>query len=243
MTGLDLGVPPTAPDRPDVLVGPRAVLVVGTPNELTSSLTGAFTTAGAAVAMASPGFTSLEEVEACFGDAAATLGSAGPPDIVVYGHVDEAALEPAPLVELSDASWDRLCEAAIRAALWTAQAAYPWLRGRDGRLVFICPAVSLEGAAGLVPYATAVEAQRLLAKSAARRWGRDGITVNVVAPALAALAPGLAGTDAGRTGPAIPEGRASLAGAAAAAVWLASRSATTITGTTIGADGGAVMAP
>jgi 3-oxoacyl-[acyl-carrier protein] reductase len=84
-----------------------------------------------------------------------------------------------------------------------------------------------------VPLATASEAQRMLAKSAARRWGGDGITVNVVTARVGG------GGDAARTVPARDPGD----GVAAAVVWLASAAAAAITGATIGADGGGVMAP
>jgi len=157
------------------------------------------------------------------------------PDVVVFAHVVAAALVPTPVVELDPLAWEERCEAPIRAALTTAQAAYTHLRHRDGRLIFVCPAVALEGADGLVPLATAAEAQRMLAKSAARRWGREGITVNVV------TVPVGGGADAARTAGAVhPAG-----GLAAAVVWLASAGAGAgaITGATIGADGGAVMAP
>ena len=113
---------------------------------------------------------------------------------------------------MDEAEWDRRAEAPVRAALWTAQAAYPHLRQRDGRLILVCPTVALEGAAGLVPFASAAEAQRQLAKSAARRWGAEGITVNVVCPAVAALAPALAGTDADRVTASLPDGDDPLAG-------------------------------
>jgi NAD(P)-dependent dehydrogenase (short-subunit alcohol dehydrogenase family) len=96
----------------------------------------------------------------------------------------------------------------------------------------------------LVPLATAVEAQRLLAKSTARRWGADGVTVNIVTVPVTALDPALVdlAPDAARTERALPTADA-VRSAAAAVVWLAGAGAAGITGATIGADGGAVMAP
>jgi len=128
--------------------------------------------------------------------------------------------------------------------VWVVQAAHAHLRGRAGRLVVVCPSVALEGAAGLVPLAAGAEAQRLLAKSAARRWGPDGITVNTVAVPVTALDPTLAvgASDAARTAPAL-DGDDPLATAAATVVWLASHDAGGVTGATIGADGGALMLP
>jgi len=224
----------------DVDLRARVVLVVGDRDGLTGALVAAFDAAGARTARVAPVFADRVEVDAAFAAAARRLGA--DPDVVVHAHIEPSSLDPASLVGLAEHDWVRRCEAPIRAALWTAQASYPWLRGRDGRLVFICPTVALEGASGFVFASAAAEAQRMLAKSAARRWGRHGITVNVVAPALGALGPA-SGTDAARTAPALPPGPDPLAATAAAAVWLASRSAARITGATIGADDGAVMAP
>jgi NAD(P)-dependent dehydrogenase (short-subunit alcohol dehydrogenase family) len=173
--------------------------------------------------------------------ALATAGATfeGRADIAVWAAVDPSALLPSALVGLGEPDWERLCEAPLFAALRFLQAAHPGLRGRDGRVVLVCPSVALEGAAHLVPLATAAEGQRQLAKSLARRWGRDGITVNVVTVPVQAL--GADVDDADRTARALIGDP--LEAAASAVVWLASPGAAGITGTTIGADGGAVMAP
>lgn len=218
----------------DALTGRQAV-VVAWPGALAERLRAALDGAGAGVVVIAPPGDDVAAYREVF---------AGPaPDVAVFAAIDPAWLDPRPVVGLDEAEWDRRAEAPVRAALWTAQAAYPHLRGRDGRLILVCPTVALEGAAGLVPFASAAEAQRQLAKSAARRWGAEGITVNVVCPAVAALAPALAGTDADRVTPSLPDGADPLAGVASAVVWLAGREASAITGATIGADQGAVMAP
>ncbi|TML41561.1 MAG: SDR family oxidoreductase, partial [Actinobacteria bacterium] len=88
---------------------------------------------------------------------------------------------------------------------------------------------------------------RLLAKSAARQWGRLGITVNCVAPAWQAMVPGEAGPDQ-------PGDPVSLADAAlgppdlesdvgGAVVAVASDEAGGLTGATLCLDGGVAMAP
>jgi NAD(P)-dependent dehydrogenase (short-subunit alcohol dehydrogenase family) len=163
----------------------------------------------------------------------------GRPDVAVWASVDPAAVSPSSVVSLGEPDWARLCEEPLIAALRFFQDAYPRLKGRDGRAVLVCPSVALEGAALLVPLATVAEGQRQLAKSLARRWGRDGITVNVVTVPVTAL--GATAPDAARTTPAMASDP--CAAAASAVVWLASPAAAGITGTTIGADGGAVMAP
>jgi NAD(P)-dependent dehydrogenase (short-subunit alcohol dehydrogenase family) len=203
---------------------------------LGTGLTDALAAAGATVTEVPP---VLPPTEAGYRDAMAAIS----PDVVVFAWVPDRCLEPSPLASLDDAAWERRCEEPIRAALFTALAAHPHLRGRDGRLVLVCGSVALDGAAGLVPYASAAEAQRLLAKSAARQWGADGITVNVVAPPVTALAASLADAcpDAARERPALATD--ALRSVADATVWLASPAAAGITGATILADGGALMAP
>ena len=163
----------------------------------------------------------------------------GRPDVAVWASIAEEALLASPVVGMGEPDWVRRCEEPLFAALQFFQGAYPDLKGRDGRAVLVCPSVALEGAAGLVPLAAAAEGQRQLAKSLARRWGRDGITVNIVTVPVGALGP--APDDATRTERALTADP--LVAAAATVVWLASAGAAGITGATIGADGGAVMAP
>jgi 3-oxoacyl-[acyl-carrier protein] reductase len=209
----------------------RVAVVAARPGPLAAAVSSALEGAGAVVSVATPPFAD---------PAAAAAALTSRPDVVVWADVDPDGLRPDPLVGLGEPDWDRRCEEPIRSALWLLEAAHSALRGRDGRVVVVCPSVALEGAAGLVPLATAAEGQRLLAKSAARRWGPDGITVNVVTVPVAAL--GADVPDAARTDPALPAADA-LGAAAAAVVWLIGDGAAGITGATIGADGGAVMAP
>ena len=179
--------------------------------------------------------------EAAFAEA---RDAAGPLDAVVHAFVDPAALASEPLVETAETDWDRRCEAMLRAALHCCQAARRELSARGGRLVLVTPTIALTGAAGLVPYATAVEGMRAMAKSAARQWGERGITVNCVAPPVELMATardapdGLALTEPplGRE----PDARADVAPVVAL---LAAEPAHFVTGATIPVDGGLVMAP
>jgi 3-oxoacyl-[acyl-carrier protein] reductase len=58
-----------------------------------------------------------------------------------------------------------------------------------GQIYVVVPSVSQFGAPGFVPHTTALEAVRIMARSAARRWGALGVTVNCLAPALESLVP------------------------------------------------------
>src|ERR1700737_1014251 len=96
--------------------------------------------------------------------------------------------------------------AEMRGLLQGLQQVHAPVRDRAGTVVLVAPTVSQEGAAGLVPYATAVEGQRLMAKAAARQWASDGISVLIVAPRVEALVDDprrLDGTDALRNEPAL----------------------------------------
>lgn len=172
--------------------------------------------------------------------------SLGPVSLVVHVDVPAAATRPAPLLEVDDAGWDERCEALVRATLLTFQAAHAQLVD-GGALVLVGPTIALGGAAGLAPWAAAAEAQRVMAKVAARRWGARGIRVNVVSvpPEVLTDDPDPSTSQAGRTKAAAALGDAAASPEAAAAlVRLAAGSdARGLTGATLVADGGRVMVP
>ena len=194
---------------------------------------------GASVAVAA-GFESRAAAEAAFGEA---RDAHRPIDVVVHVPSDANALVTAALVDTPEPEWEARCEALVRRAIWCCQAAHTAMRGHGGRIVVVTPTVGLTGAIGLVPFTTAVEGIRAMAKSAARQWGELGITVNCVAPPVELLAPGT-----GVAGPwiapsalgGLPDGRADVA---AVVALLASGRAHAITGATVTVDGGVVMAP
>lgn len=175
-------------------------------------------------------------VLAGLGPAAARYDHQIPPGVVpeILVHIQPVDQNPeTPFAVIGVEEWDRRADAPIRAALLAIQAAH---RHR-ARLIIVSPTVGMEGAAGLVALATASEGVRMLAKSAARRWGPEGIAVNVVAVAASAF--GVDNPDAARTPAALaPTG---LAGVTSTVAWLAT--AEGITGLTITADDGALMAP
>jgi NAD(P)-dependent dehydrogenase (short-subunit alcohol dehydrogenase family) len=187
-------------------------------------------------------FAEPGETMAAFGRAADALG---PIDLVVHAVVDPASLVPAPLVDTDEAAWDANGEAPLRAALWTCQAARAHLGGRGGTIVLVTPTLAMTGAPGLVPYATAVDGQRALAKSSARLWGALGIRVNCVAPPVAAMggAPPAGEDDATLNRTALgrhPDGRGDVAPVIA---MLAADTGHFVTGATIAVDGGEWMPP
>jgi 3-oxoacyl-[acyl-carrier protein] reductase len=165
-------------------------------------------------------------------------------DVVVHVAVDDAALDAAPLVDTPPAAWDERGEAFLRDALFTFQAAHDrFVAAGTGRIVVVAPTSGFTGAAGFVPYSTAVEGIRALAKSAARAWAADGITVNTVLVPPALVAPALVDATAFEAPPVIgrlPDLRHDVA---ATIAHFAAPTSGGITGATTIVDGGTVMAP
>lgn len=175
-------------------------------------------------------------------------GAPGPVAAVLHADVDPTLHEATRLADLTPERWQALCARPIDAALATAWAAFELMAtgegrsGRGGVLGFVCPTVAMTGAAGQVAASTAGEAIRLLAKSAARRWGRFGITSNAFALAL-------------DPGPAARESLQVHATALAAddldpaddvaslLLYLVGPGAARLTGATFTADGGELMTP
>ena len=174
----------------------------------------------------------------------AAADAVGPADAVVHAAVDPAALEAAEVADLDDGRVEVVWEQAMRATLFLLQAAHHHLAGRGGRIVLVTPTIGLSGAAGLALYASAVEGQRLLAKSAARQWGSDGITVNCIAPSAAVVGVDPAALGAVTLSPPALGGTGDVRTDIAPVVdFLVGPAAHWVTGATISVDGGAWLAP
>jgi 3-oxoacyl-[acyl-carrier protein] reductase len=167
-------------------------------------------------------------------DPAFGADAGGRPDAVVHAALDPVALERADLADVDDARFEAVWERGMRAAVRCCQSAFRAFDGRGGRIVMIVPTVAMSGAADLAPLCALAEGARVLAKSAARQWGAQGITVNSLAVALAGFdgdaislaPPALASVDVGEV-----------------LVGLLAPEFASVTGATICADGGLWMSP
>lgn len=144
-------------------------------------------------------------------------------------------VEPIAVVDLTDEQIERQWEVPMRVVITELQ------RARlDGcrRIVVVVPTTGLSGGAKYAAVSAAAEAMRVLVKSAARQWGRDGITVNAVA-----LEPERFGIDGKVAGPVSIAPRA-LDGdvdPVATLSFLCSDGAAHVTGQTFVCDGGLLM--
>lgn len=165
----------------------------------------------------------------------------------VHSVVIAVGAEPMPhrqeVTKVSSAQWDVRVGEMMWDALVTLQAAYSALKDRGGRIVLVVPTVGISGAVGLVPYTTAIEGIRAMAKSASRQWGRDGVVVNLIAAPVRLFAEGLSEADAHLTNSAVMNDSTLVYSIVETAKFLLRSDIEHLAGETIVADGGSVMLP
>jgi NAD(P)-dependent dehydrogenase (short-subunit alcohol dehydrogenase family) len=164
-------------------------------------------------------------------------------DGVVHAAMAATAYERVPFHEVDDERWDAVWEQSMRDAIAVLQAGYRAMRDRGGAFVVVTPVVGMSGAPELGPYSAAVEGVRLLAKSAARQWGADGIRVNCLAPAPEHVPIGVGSSVLALSPPALGGPGDVEADLGPIVAWLLSDDAHFLTGVTLCADGGVWMAP
>jgi 3-oxoacyl-[acyl-carrier protein] reductase len=162
---------------------------------------------------------------------------------VVHAAMPAIAYERVPFHEVDDARWDAVWEQTMTDTIAVLQGGYRAMRERGGAFVVITPVVGMSGAAELGPYSAAVEGVRLLAKSAARQWGADGVRVNCLAPAPEHVPIGVESGALALSPPALGGPGDVEADLGPIVAWLLSDDAHFVTGVTLCADGGVWMAP
>jgi NAD(P)-dependent dehydrogenase (short-subunit alcohol dehydrogenase family) len=174
---------------------------------------------------------------------ARTVAELGRLDVIVHNAIKAPSPHRVETVDL--AQWEDLSEVTVWGSLHCARAAYPHLRaGGHGRFIMLTSPAGVEASAGLPLYGPVKAAQRAMAKSLAREWGPDGITVNCIGPVAVTPAldkaftenPELRGRIEART-PLRRLGDPEL-DIGGVAVFLASDAAGYVTGQTIICDGG-----
>jgi 3-oxoacyl-[acyl-carrier protein] reductase len=176
--------------------------------------------------------------------AAALLARHGRCDVLVHAA---AAFDRASLADLDLPTWRSVQAVNVESALWLAQALTPGMAERRfGRIVFVVSDTVWDPpAADLLAYVASKAALIGMARTLARSLGRDGITVNCVAPGLTPTPAAVASTPpeafaAVRSRQAIDRDLAP-GDVAAAVAFLVSEAAGAITGQTLCTDGGLIL--
>ena len=183
-----------------------------------------------------------DSIEACTREALDCFGAI---DILVNNAVFNAPLRP--LAEHDASIWTPALDTGLLGTFHFMTACRPHLAARGGRVINLGSMAGYQGWVGCAAYAAVKEGIRALSKVAAREWGPEGITVNVITPMAnspgweayreehpEAAAEHLAGIPLGRVGDCEADvGRV--------AVFLASEDAAYITGHTLPVDGGAAI--
>ena len=247
-------------------LGGRTAIVTGSSRGIGRAIAEALAHAGAKVVVSSRKADACETVVAAIkkdgGSAISVSCNVGHKDQLAalvaetrrqFGAIDilvcNAAVNPyfGPLAEISDEAYDRTMNSNVRSNLWLCQMALPDMAARrDGSIVIISSIAGVKGTATLGAYAISKAADFQLARNLAVEWGKHNIRVNCIAPGLIKtdfakalwdnpdlLERRLRTTPLGRMGE--PEDIAGLA------LFLASPSASFITGQIIIVDGGVTI--
>ncbi|CAN5352489.1 SDR family NAD(P)-dependent oxidoreductase [soil metagenome] len=191
------------------------------------------------------------------GDAQAAIAKAAEGWDGIDALIHAAPLPPdaklATIAEMDAEAWIAHSEGPVKRQLWLFQAAYPFLKQRRGRIVVVQPNFGISGMIGATALGAAVEGQRILAKIAARQWGKEGISANALLVSPELLLPGIdpalvrkmAEAATGFLPPSLrPIGGTDVRRDIAPVVaFLASPGGGLVTGQTIVADGGSWMVP
>ena len=239
----------------------QVCMVVGAGSGVTTTLAGPLAANGYAVALVSDEpadpqgeknitlvpckFESRAGVDSAFDEAVARFGT---PQLLVLSMIPASLMRAGGIDEVLSELWTETLQAAALGTLHALQAGHRLLQGSGGTIVLVGPALSLVGASGFCALSTLLEAQRALAKSAARQWGRLGIRVHWIALGCAGnygeldLASIPVGPELGPLPPALGRVPGTM-DIAPLIAFLGSSGASFLTGTTLVADGGNWMVP
>ncbi|HSB48583.1 MAG TPA: 3-oxoacyl-ACP reductase family protein [Burkholderiales bacterium] len=176
-----------------------------------------------------------------------TIRSLGRIDILVNNAAFFSALAPRPFEKIDPTEWRKVMEVNTLGVFLCCRACVPHMRKvGGGRIINLASGAPLKGVPLLLHYVSSKGAVIAFTRALAREVGKDGITVNALAPGFT-LSEGVLRSrehvkhgESSRASRAIPrdEHPEDLAGAVS---FLASADAAFVTGQTLVVDGGSAM--
>lgn len=119
-----------------------------------------------------------ESVRRAFAAAAENLGGL---DVLFHSAGVQRSL---PTVDMRDEDWDFVLDTNARSTMLTNQAAFRLMREHGGRIINSGSAAGLIGMPETAHYAASKGAVMAWTRSVAHEWGRWGVTVNAIVPAI-----------------------------------------------------------
>lgn len=171
----------------------------------------------------------------------AALAAFGSIDVVINNAAMYATINRAPFHELDPDEWDKVMAVNVKGAWLVSGSAYPKMAQPGGRIINIASATVFSGSPMWMHYVASKGAVIGMTRVMAREVGKNGVTVNAIAPGFTLTEASLSLMDDADTygvaSRAIP--RASTPDdMVGTAMFLASEDAGYITGQTIIVDGG-----
>jgi 2-hydroxycyclohexanecarboxyl-CoA dehydrogenase len=118
-----------------------------------------------------------DQVDACI---AATVESFGPVDVLVqYAQIISIEI---PFEDCTEEVFDDSWRSGCLGSIFFMQGCFPYLKERGGRIVNVASGAAFEMTEQLAAYSMAKQAIRSITRTAAKEWGRHGITVNAICP-------------------------------------------------------------
>lgn len=176
--------------------------------------------------------------QACEAAIGALAGELGSLDILVNS---QGITVIRPSAELSETDYIRVIDTNLNSVFFCCQAAFPHMKAKGGTIISIASLAGHRGWPLAAPYAASKHAVLAFTRTLATEWAEYSIRVNSISPGYfrteltSALSPERVALATSRT----PMGRfGELGELVGAAVFLASKEATYVTGADIAVDGG-----
>ena len=235
-------------------------LVTGASGGIGSSVARALAAQGARVALSGTRADALEAVAAEIGDStiilpcnlgdSAAVDALVPSAVAALGQLDilvnNAGITRDNLaLRMKDEEWETVIRVYLEAAFRLCRAALkPMMKARFGRIISVTSVVGVTGNPGQANYAASKAGLIGMSKALAQEVASRNVTVNCVAPGFiaSAMTDGLPDAQKAALNARIPAGRMGTGDEiAAAVVYLASREAGYVTGSTLHVNGGMAM--